>query len=89
MNSVSEASEAAGINSEVFKQLLLLKNFNFFSFFLNFPFFPKISDFSFRCCLRGEMKIRHKTKRGLNTLKFWGCSEILTLILRGKLKSGA
>ena len=29
------------------------------------------------------MKIRHKTKRGLNTLKFGGCSEILTLILRG------
>ena len=28
------------------------------------------------------MKIHHKTKRGLNTLKFWGCSEILTLILR-------
>ena len=34
------------------------------------------------------MKNHHKTKRGLNTLKFWGCSEILTLILRGKLKSG-
>ena len=35
------------------------------------------------------MKIRHKTKRGLNRLKFWACSEILTLFLRGKLKSGA
>ena len=29
------------------------------------------------------MKIRHKTKRGLNRLKFGACSEILTLILRG------
>ena len=34
------------------------------------------------------MKIHHKTKRGLNTLKFWGCSEILTLFLRGNWKSG-
>ena len=33
------------------------------------------------------MKIHHKTKRGLNTLKFWACSEILTLILRGKLEN--
>ena len=34
------------------------------------------------------MKIRLQTKRGLNTLKFGGYSEILTLFLRGNLKSG-
>ena len=32
------------------------------------------------------MKIHHKTKRGLNRLKFGACSEILTLILRGNWK---
>ena len=84
MKSASEASEAAGINSEAEISIFFL-----FFFFLNFPFFPEIFDFSFRCCLRGEMKIHHKTKRGLNTLKFWGCSEILTLVLRGNWKSGA
>ena len=35
------------------------------------------------------MKIHLQTKRGLNTLKFGACSEILTLFLRVKLKSGA
>ena len=35
------------------------------------------------------MKIHLQTKRVLNTLKFGACSEILTLILWGKLKSGA
>ena len=34
------------------------------------------------------MKIHLQTKRGLNTLKFGGCSEILTLFLMGKWKSG-
>ena len=34
------------------------------------------------------MKIRLQTKRGLNTLKFGGYSEILTLFLRGNWKSG-
>ena len=34
------------------------------------------------------MKILLQTKRGLNTLKFGACSEILTLILGGKLKLG-
>ena len=34
------------------------------------------------------MKIHLQTKRGLNTLKFGGCSEILMLILGGKWKSG-
>ena len=34
------------------------------------------------------MKIHLKTKRGLNTLKFGVCSEILTLFLRGKLEIG-
>ena len=34
------------------------------------------------------MKIRLKTKRGLNTLKFGVCSEILTLFLRENWKSG-
>ena len=81
LKSASEASEAAGINSEAEISI-------FFSFF-RFFFFPEIFDFSFRCFLRGEMKIHHKTKRGLNRLKFWGCSEILTLILRGNWKSGA
>ena len=32
------------------------------------------------------MKIHLQTKRGLNTLKFGACSEILTLFLRGKLE---
>ena len=76
----SEASEAASINSEA--------EISIFFLFLKFSFFPEIFDFSFRCFLRGEMKIHHKTKRGLNRLKFWGCSEILTLILRGNWKSG-
>ena len=35
------------------------------------------------------MKIHLQTKRGLNTLKFGGYSEILTLFLRGNWKSGA
>ena len=34
------------------------------------------------------MKIHLQTKRGLNTLKFGACSEILTLFLRGNWKSG-
>ena len=34
------------------------------------------------------MKIHLQTKRGLNTLKFGGYSEILTLFLRGNWKSG-
>ena len=67
---------------------MFFRNFRIFENFIifwNFCFlvFPEIFDFSFRCCPKGEMKIHHKTKRGLNTLKFWGCSEILTLILRG------
>ena len=32
------------------------------------------------------MKIHLQTKRGLNTLKFGACSEILALFLRGKLE---
>ena len=34
------------------------------------------------------MKTHLQTKRGLNTLKFGACSEILTLFLRGKLEIG-
>ena len=34
------------------------------------------------------MKIHLQTKRGLNTLKFGACSEILTLFLRENWKSG-
>ena len=54
--------------------------FVFFEFqiFSGFPLLPE-----------GKMKIHLQTKRGLNTLKFGACSEILTLILRGKLKSVA
>ena len=44
-----------------FSEFQNFENFMFFSEFQNF--------FSFRCFLRGEMKIHHKTKRGLNTLK--------------------
>ena len=40
-----------------------------------FFFFPLLPE--------GEMKILLQTKRGLNTLKFGACSEILTLFLRG------
>ena len=65
-----------------FRNFRIFENFMFFWNFC-FLFFPEIFDFSFRCCPEGEMKIHHKTKRGLNTLKFWGCSEILTLTLRG------
>ena len=35
-----------------------------------------------------SLALRQETKRGLNTLKFGGYSEILTLILGGKWKSG-
>ena len=45
----------------------------FFFRILRILCFFRISEFqnffSFRCFLRGEMKIHHKTKRGLNTLK--------------------
>ena len=34
------------------------------------------------------MKIHRQTKRGLNTLKFEACSEILTLFLRGNGNPG-
>ena len=34
------------------------------------------------------MKIHRQTKRGLNTLKFGACSEILTLIYRGNGNPG-
>ena len=81
-NSASEASEPAGINSEAEISI-------FFSFFKIFLFFRKFLIFLSAAVLRGEMKIHLQTKRGLNTLKFWGCSEILTLILRGNWKSGA
>ena len=47
------------------------QNFENFMFFF-FPLLPE-----------GEMKILLQTKRGLNTLKFGACSEILTLFLRG------
>ena len=82
----SEASEAADINSEVCQQFRLLRNSRFF-FSFKISLFSKISDFFFPLLSEGEMKIHHKTKRGLNTLKFGGYSEILTLILRGKWKS--
>ena len=53
LKSVSEASEAAGINSEVCQQFRLLRNFRFF-FLLKFQIFFKISDFFFRCPLRAR-----------------------------------
>ena len=87
VSEASEASEAAGINSEVCQQFRFLRNFSFF-LFLKFSFFSKISDFFFPLLSEGEMKIHHKTKRGLNTLKFGAYSGILTLFLRGKWKSG-
>ena len=89
MKSVSVASgarETAGINSEVCQQFRLLRNFRFF-FLFKFQIFFKISDFFFPLLSEGKMKIHLQTKRGLNTLKFGGYSEILTLILRGKWKS--
>ena len=54
-----------------------------FSVFLNFSFFP-----FFPLLPEGKMKIHLKTKRGLNTLKFGVCSQILTLFLRENWKSG-
>ena len=61
--------------------LALHQEFSFFFEFQIFSGFPLLPE--------GKMKIHLQTKRGLNTLKFGACSEILTLILRGKLKSGA
>ena len=70
-----------------------------FSDFPEFQIFSELSDFfrisdfsefqifSFPLLSEGEMKIHLQTKRGLNTLKFGGYSEILTLIHRGKWKS--
>ena len=61
--------------------------FQISDFFQNF-LFSKISDFFFPLLSEGKMKIHRQTKRGLNTLKFGGYSEILTLIHRGKWKLG-
>ena len=52
-----------------FRNFRIFENFMFFWNFC-FLFFPESFDFSFLCCPEGEMKIHHKTKRGLNTLKF-------------------
>ena len=52
-----------------------------------FSVFSGISDFSgFPLLPEGKMKIHLQTKRGLNTLKFGACSEILTLFLWGNWK---
>ena len=54
-----------------------------------FSVFPEFQISSgFPLLPEGKMKIRLKTKRGLNTLKFGGYSEILTLFHRGNWKSG-
>ena len=63
-------------------------DFSEFQFFRNYQIFSELSDFSefqiffFPLLSEGEMKIHLQTKRGLNTLKFGGYSEILTLIHR-------
>ena len=53
-------------------------------FFWNFRILRILCFFFFPLLPEGEMKILLQTKRGLNTLKFGACSEILTLFLRGK-----
>ena len=58
--------------------LALHQEFSVFPEFQIFPGFPLLPE--------GKMKIHLQTKRGLNTLKFGGYSEILTLFLRGNWK---
>ena len=65
LKSVSEASEAAGINSEVCQQFRLLRNFIFFFSFEIFRFFSEFRIFSFPLLPEGEMKIHLQTKRNL------------------------
>ena len=55
-------------------------------FFRNFRILRILCFFFFPLLPEGEMKILLQTKRGLNTLKFGACSEILTLFLRGNWK---
>ena len=67
-----------------FPEFQIFRNYQIFS---EFQIFPNFRFFKFPLLSEGEMKIHLQTKRGLNTLKFGGYSEILTLIHRGKWKS--
>ena len=70
-----EQSSEQAVSLALHQEFLVFSEFQFFS---GFPLLPE-----------GKMKIHLQTKRGLNTLKFGACSEILTLFLRGNWKSGA